>query len=596
MSRHWRFAPHDRVVVARLAREMSCSPLLAQVLAARGIEDGIQGEQFVSARMTDLHAPDLLPGVIEAADRIISAMKADRRITIYGDYDVDGVTATSILWHCLKLAGAKVDYYIPSRMEEGYGLNLDAIRNLHQEDPQRLVVTVDCGICSLAEAALARELGLELIITDHHTMADSLPDAAANVHPRLPGGNYPFPDLCGAGVAFKLAWAICQRLGDGTKSSPRMKAYLISAVGLAAMGTVADVVPLVGENRILVRFGLKSLAESTLPGIEFLMKIAGIEKQRALVAEDIGFALAPRINAAGRLGQARLAVELLTTENRSRAAQLADYVDQLNKNRQTVERKMYKLAKELIEQNPDWQNHPSLVIAHEEFHPGVMGIVASRVAEKFQKPAIIIALNSESRTGQGSGRSFLNFNLHSGLNACQHLLEGFGGHRAAAGLRIRADQIDAFRLAFADVAGAPQAEGEAALPELPIDAEVALHDLTTRAVHELERLGPFGSQHRRPIFCISRIQLAEPPATMGGGGRHLSLKVRSGDKIIRCVAFGKGEWADDLAQVNGPLDLCFSAGINHFRGFESVELQLHDWRPAEESIPDQCSPHIGAAV
>ncbi|WP_437224768.1 single-stranded-DNA-specific exonuclease RecJ [Planctomicrobium sp. SH661] len=592
MPRHWRFATHDRAVVARLAKEMSCSPLLAQVLASRGIESGLQGEQFLSAKMTDLHLPDLLPGVAEAADRIVAAFRANRRITIYGDYDVDGVTATSILWHCLKLAGATVDYYIPSRMEEGYGLNLEAIRTLHQEDPQRLVVTVDCGICSVAEAALARELGLELIITDHHTMGETLPESVVNVHPRLPGGSYPFPELCGAGVAFKLAWAICQRLGDGTRSSPRMKAYLISAVGLAAMGTVADVVPLVGENRILVRFGLKSLAESTIPGIEYLMKIAGIEKQRTLVAEDIGFSLAPRINAAGRLGQARLAVELLTTENRQRAAQLADYVDQLNKNRQTVERKMYKQAKELVEANPEWADHAALVLSHDEFHPGVMGIVASRVAEKYQRPTIIIALNSETRTGQGSGRTFLDFNLHSGLHACSHLLEGFGGHRAAAGLRIHADRIDEFRLAFAQQAALGQLGGEAAEPELRVDAEVSLHDLTTRAVHELERLGPFGAEHRRPIFSVSRVTLAEPPATMGGGGRHLALKLKDGERIIRCVAFGKGDWAEELAKVSGPLAFCFSANINHFRGYESVELHLHDWRPAEtpttsiHAIPD----------
>lgn len=596
MPRHWRFATHDRAVVARLSREMSCSPLLAQVLAARGIEDGIRGDQFLSARMTDLHQPDLLPGVAEAADRIVAALRANRRITIYGDYDVDGVTATSILWHCLKLAGATVDYYIPSRVEEGYGLNQEAIRTLHQEDPQRLVITVDCGICSIDEAALARELGLELIITDHHTMGATLPEAATNVHPRLPDSNYPFPELCGAGVAFKLAWAICQRLGDGTRTSPRMKAYLISAVGLAALGTVADVVPLIGENRILVRFGLKSLAESTIPGIEYLKKIAGIEKQKTLVAEDIGFALAPRINAAGRLGQARLAVELLTTENRQRAAQLADYVDQLNKNRQTVERKMFRRAKEIVDEHPEWADQAALVIADDEFHPGVMGIVANRVAEAFQKPTFIIAINTETRTGQGSGRTFQDFNLHSGLLACGHLLDGFGGHHAAAGLRVQADRIDEFRDAFAAQVAAEQTFEERSEPDLHVDAEVSLQDLTTAAVHELELLGPFGAQHRRPVFSVGRAHLADAPATMGGGGRHLSLKLRNGDRTIRCVAFGKGDWAEELARVQGPLAFCFSATINHYRGFESVELHLHDWRAAEDIGTSQILAEVSPAV
>ncbi len=581
MSRKWSFAPHDRSVIARLSKEMNCSPLLAQVLASRGISNGIEGERFLSAKLVDLIDPEELPGASAAADRVVAAIQAGRRVTVYGDYDVDGVTATSLLWHCLKLVGANVDYYIPSRMEEGYGLNLEAIRTFHAEDPQRLVLTVDCGICSLQEAALAKELGLELIVTDHHTLDESLPEAAVNVHPRLPGTAYPFPDLCGAGVAFKLAWAICKRFGDGTKSSPRMREYLKTAVGLAAMGTIADVVPLKGENRIIVRYGLQSLIENSLPGLEFLRKIAGIDKQKSLTAEDIAFGLAPRINAAGRLGQARLAVELLTTDNRTRAAQLTDYLDQLNKNRQTVERKMYRLAKEMVEANPDWEAHPTLVVASDEFHPGVMGIVASRLTEKFQKPTIMISLNAETGLGQGSGRTCNGFNLHAGLDVCRDHLVTFGGHRAAAGLRIQIARIDEFRIAFAQAAQAGVDEGEVVPSELHIDAEVSLHDLNVGAVQELERLGPFGAEHRRPIFCVNEVQLVEPPSTMGGGDRHLCLKVRQGDRVMRCVAFGKGEWAAEIGQADGPISLCFSANINQFRGVGNVELQLHDWRPAE---------------
>jgi single-stranded-DNA-specific exonuclease len=561
---------------------MGCSPLLAQILASRGLDSAVLGRQFLTARMTDLHPPDLLPGVADAAERIVSAIQAGRRITIYGDYDVDGVSGTSILWYCLKLVGATVDYYIPCRMEEGYGLNLDAIRTLHSEDPRQLIVTVDCGICSLEEAALARELGLELIITDHHTMASTLPEAAALVHPRLPGSNYPFLDLCGAGVAFKLAWGVCQRLGDGTKASPRMREFLKSAVGLAALGTVADVVPLTGENRILVRYGLSVLRESTIPGLAFLLKVAGLEGTKSLTAEDIAFGLAPRINAAGRLGQARLAVELLTTDNRQRAAQLADYLDQLNKNRQTVERRMFRDAKELVQAHPDWEDHPTLVIASADFHPGVMGIVASRIAERFQKPAILIAMNAETHRGQGSGRTFGDFDLHSGISACGHLLEGFGGHRAAAGLRIHGDRIDEFRLAFAEQAEGMRTASDSKMPELLIDAEVSLHDLTHGAVRELEQLGPFGARHSRPVFAVRGVELADSPSTMGGGDRHLSMRVRQGDKVLRCVAFGKGEWVEELALTTGKLSICFSAEINQFRGYESVELRMHDWRCDEQ--------------
>jgi single-stranded-DNA-specific exonuclease len=602
MPRHWRFAPHDRGTVARLSRELKCSPLLAQVLAARGMQQGTEARSFLSASLTELHDPDLLPGVSEAAERIVSALNAKRRITIYGDYDVDGVTATSILWHCLKLAGAHVDYYIPCRLEEGYGLNSEAIRTLHAEDPHRLVITVDCGICSLEEANLAKELGLELIITDHHQMEEELPPAATNVHPRLPGSAYPFPELCGAGVAFKLAWAVCQHLGDGTKASPRMREYLKSAVGLAALGTVADVVPLVGENRILVRYGLTSLVEKSTPGLAMLLKVAGLHQEKRLTAENIAFALAPRLNAAGRLGQARLAVELLTTDNRSRAAQLADYVDQLNKNRQTVERKIFKQAREQVERNPDWLETGTLVLADEEWHPGVIGIVASRIAQHFEMPAIMISLNPETGIGQGSGRAFNGVDLHSGLAACREHLQGFGGHQAAAGLRLRTENLETFRTAFAE--HVQRQPGEAAMPELAVDAEISLHDLTHRAVKELESLGPFGSEHPRPVFAASGVELVEPPGTMGGGDRHLAMRIRQGSghpsdggdgrngngdapsesprfaggKVLRCIAFGRGEWAGEIGQIREPFSICFTAGLNTFRGYETVELTLLDWQ------------------
>ena len=517
MPKQWRFAQHDRAIVGRLVKEMSCSPLLAQILAARGVESKSQADSLYSTKMTDLHDPKLLPGVEEAADRIVSAIHSKRRITIYGDYDVDGVTATSLLWHCLKLAGATVDYYIPCRLEEGYGLNVDAIGSLAEEDSKRLVITVDCGICSIEEAALAKELGLELIITDHHTMVDELPNAATNVHPRLPGSEYPFPDLCGAGVAFKLAWALCQKLNDGTKASPRMREYLKSAVGLAAMGTVADVVPLVGENRILVRYGLATITEKSMAGLSMLLKVADLHEQKELTAEDIAFGLAPRINAAGRLGQARLAVELLTTDNRQRAAQLADYLDQLNKNRQTVERKIFKQAKEQIADHPEWLDAGALVLASEQWHPGIIGIVAARVTETFQRPAIMIAINPETEIGQGSGRSQGGIDLHSALAECRQKLLGFGGHRAAAGLRIEMNQIDEFRTAFCEsIESRTVSLGEE--PEVDVDAEVSLHDLTHRAVKELEWLGPFGQQHGRPVFVARGVELVEPPTTMGGWG------------------------------------------------------------------------------
>ncbi|MFQ5732158.1 MAG: single-stranded-DNA-specific exonuclease RecJ, partial [Planctomycetaceae bacterium] len=437
MPRTWRFAPHDEAAVGDLCRELQIAPLAGQVLAARGYASGPAASAFLNPQLTDLHDPDTLPGVAEAADRIVAAVKAGRRITIYGDYDVDGMTAVSILWQCLKLEDAKVGYYIPCRLEEGYGLNADALRTLHEEDPDQLVVSVDCGITAIDEAKLAGDLNLELIITDHHQRKDALPAAACIVHPRLPGGSYPFGELCGAGVAFKLAWAICRRLGDGKNASPRMREFLKGAVGLAAIATVADVVPLLGENRVLVRYGLETLPQLAGPGLKALMQIAEVVKNGTPQADgDVGFKIAPRLNAAGRLGQARLAVELLTTHDPDRAMTLAKYLDQLNRNRRTVETRIVKRAKALVAENPDWENHNALVLAHHDWHPGVIGIVAGRIAEQFQKPAVMIALGGDSDVGQGSARTYGGVDLNAALRACSHRLESFGGHKAAAGLRM----------------------------------------------------------------------------------------------------------------------------------------------------------------
>tara|TARA_R110002111_G_scaffold153375_1_gene220190 strand:- start:159452 stop:161215 length:1764 start_codon:yes stop_codon:yes gene_type:complete len=584
MTQNWRFAPHDESQIRRLSSEMKISPLLAQVLIARGLHDASAARGFIDARMNDLLDPSSMPGIEEAAERLIAALKAKRRITIYGDYDVDGMTATSILLQCITLANGQCDYFIPNRLDDGYGLNCDAIRTLHEEDPHRLLVTVDCGISSVKEAALAKELGLELIITDHHQMGDQLPDAACLVHPRLPDSNYEFPHLCGAGVALKLAWAVCQKLGDGQKASPQMREYLKCAVGLAAIGTIADVVPLLGENRILVRYGLSALADKAPLGLLELMKVAEIKTGQTLDTEDIGFAIAPRLNAAGRLGQARLAVELLTTSNQDRASQLAAYLDELNKNRRTVERRIMKQAKEMVDENDEWTSHGTLVLAHHDWHPGVIGIVANRVAEHFEKPSVLIALDASSRTGQGSARSFAGFDLHAGFSSCSEHLLRYGGHQAAAGLKIAEERIDEFRLAFAEFAACAPQPSERDL-QVRIDAEVCLNEITKQAVRELDCLGPFGQDNPRPQFVATQVKLAEPPRTMGEGGRHLSLVFQQHKTKIRAIAFGKGEWASQMQADGGPFSISFAPSINRFRGFESVQLHLKDWISEKSKAP-----------
>lgn len=584
MTQNWRFAPHDESQIRRLSSEMRISPLLAQVLIARGLSDASAARSFIDAKMNDLLEPCSMPGIEEASERVITALNEKRRITIYGDYDVDGMTATSILLQCITLANGQCDYFIPNRLDDGYGLNSDAVRRLHEEDPNRLVITVDCGITSVQEAALAKELGLELIITDHHQMSDDLPEASCLVHPRLPDSTYEFPHLCGAGVALKLAWAVCQKLGDGQKASPQMREYLKCAVGLAAIGTIADVVPLLNENRILVRYGLSGLAERAPLGLQELMKVAEIKANQTLDTEDIGFAIAPRLNAAGRLGQARLAVELLTTNSQDRASQLAAYLDELNKNRRTVERRMLKQAKEMVDENEEWHDHATLVLAHQDWHPGVIGIVANRVAEQFEKPTVMIALDASSRTGQGSARSFAGFDLHAGFSSCSQHLIRYGGHQAAAGLKIEEDNIEDFRIAFSEYAASAPQPSEHDL-QVRIDAEVCLNEISKQAVRELDRLGPFGQENPRPQFVATQVILAEPPRTMGEGGRHLSLVLQQHKTKIRAIAFGKGEWASQMEEDGGPFSISFAPSINRFRGFESVQLHLKDWISEKSTAP-----------
>ena len=534
VSRPWRFTPLDPSRVRGLCDTLDLKPLTAQVLIARGLGDLADARAFLNPTPHDLHDPETLPGVPEAADRVVAAVKAKRRVTIYGDYDCDGVAATALLVKCLRLAHAEVDYFIPDRLTDGYGLNADTLADLHAGDPDRLIVSVDCGIASVAEAARAKELGLELIVTDHHTFADELPDAAVLVHPRLPGSAYPFGDLCGAGVAFKLAWAVSRRLGDGKKANVRLKNFLIEAMGLAALATVADVVPLRGENRVLVQSGLRSLFHRAPPGLRALLDACGLEEGRPISAEDVGFRVAPRINAAGRLKQAGLAVELLLSDDADRIGKLVAYLGELNETRQKVERGVVKEAKKQVAAN-GWEDAGALVLASGRWHPGVVGIAAGRVAEHYGRPAVLIALgqSGDPDGGTGSARSHGGFDLCAGLARCGEHLIGYGGHAAAAGVRLKTDRLSAFRDAFAADVAATHAPSDDDLAER-VDAEVRLADCTLAAVKELdEKLGPFGRDNPRPVFVATGVALEGEPRRMGADDKHLSARFAQFGRTMR---------------------------------------------------------------
>jgi single-stranded-DNA-specific exonuclease len=579
-KKRWRFQPHDADRIARLEQAAGISPIVAQLLISRGVYDHEQARTFLDVKLTGLRDPDLLPGASEAADRIHAAVRSRRKIVVYGDYDADGMTGTAILFSCLKLLGADVSYYVPNRMEEGYGLSCEALQTLAERGAS-LVVSVDCGITSVEQAALCRELGLELIVTDHHEFSSQLPAAAAIVHPRLPGHRYPFGGLCGAGVALKVAWAICQRASEAKRVSEPLRNFLMSAVGLAAIGTVADIVPLLDENRILVRHGLNSLRAAPPLGLAVLMKVAGLSEKPCLSSEDIAFTIAPRLNAAGRFGQAQLAIELLTTDSRERAQQLAEYIHELNGSRESLERSIQIAAARQIKEQFDGEGDSALVLASCDWHVGVIGLVAGRLAEKYHRPVALIALDKLGiKPGIGSARSPNGLHLHAALSACSEHLLGFGGHAAAAGLKIEESRIDAFRAAFCEYSGS-ESSGAVKLGEIRIDAEGPFCQLTLETVRHIQSLEPFGCGNPRPVLCATGVRLAEPPKRIGSGERHLSLKLLQQQTKMRCVAFVCGEWHDELAAITEPLDIAYKPVINDYRGRQSVEIQLVDWRASE---------------
>jgi single-stranded-DNA-specific exonuclease len=583
MGKRWRIHPHDRDRVTQLATTGRIPSVVAQLLICRGIYDAPAAHCFLDAKLSGLRDPAELPGVTEAADRIHAAIQAGRRIVIYGDYDADGMTATALLYCCLRMLGANVGYYVPNRLEDGYGLHDDALRSLAAQQTS-MIITVDCGIASIEQAETARQLGLELIVTDHHEFGRCLPQAASIVHPRLPGHAYPFGELCGAGVAFKLAWGVCQRASQSKKVGERMRNFLLMAVGLAALGTVADVVPLVDENRILVRHGLSSLKDRPVLGLEALAKLTQLDQKPLLSSEDIAFTIAPRLNAAGRLGQAQLGVELLVTQSPERAAALAEYIHELNNSRDSLERSILLAATKQIKEEFDPENDPALVLAGRGWHAGVIGIVAGRLAEKYHRPVVMIALDKLGvKVASGSARTACGLNLHAALAACTEHLVSHGGHAAAAGLKIDESRVGAFRLDFCEYAAGEIAAADR-VAEVRIDAEATFSQLTLQTIRQIEQMAPFGHGNPRPILCSSAVELADSPRRMGAGERHLSLKLRHHGVTLRAVAFGQAEWADALSQVEGPLDVAYRPAINEYRGRLSVDLQVVDWRPAKSTV------------
>jgi single-stranded-DNA-specific exonuclease len=585
LSKEWIIAPPWEGC-AEAARAWGVRPVIAQLLYNRKVCSVDEAAMFLSPQLAGLCAPERLPGARAAARRLAEAVRSRRRIVLYGDYDVDGVTGVAILWHVLRIAGAEPSFYVPHRVEEGYGLNAQAIDSL-AADGAELMVSVDCGITAVAEAELARRRGIELIITDHHQAGPSRPAAPVIVHPTAggsadgagPGDSvYPNPDLCGAGVAFKLAWAFAQEMSGAERVAPAYRSFLMDALVLAALGTVADVVPLVGENRIITRCGLARIRECSFVGLKALREVAGLA-EAAIEGEDVGFRIAPRLNAAGRMGHARLAVELFTRADENRAREIAVYLDECNRERQKRERAHAKEACELAERlGFDGDRQRAIVLAAERWHPGVIGIVAARVVDRFHKPTVLIALDGE--TGQGSARSIPNFPLHEALAACSDHLLAHGGHAMAAGLRIRAVAVPAFTEAFLKYAN-NCLPGTACRARLRLDGTARLHELDDATVEAIRRLGPFGEANPKPLLATDWVELVEEPRCVGKTGEHVQLTLRDGDVMRKAIAFGAAERVPAL-QTHRRCRVAFEPIISEFNGRRRVELQVVDFKFPDE--------------
>jgi single-stranded-DNA-specific exonuclease len=556
-----------------------------RVLAARGLASPEDAAAFIEPRLTSLSKPGALADLDRAAERLLHAARSGETLAIYGDYDVDGIAATAILYHALAAAApdaardGRIRTRVPHRLEEGYGLNPGALRELADAGAS-VVVTVDCGVTAHEEAALARALGLDLIVTDHHEPgADGLPPAWAVVHPMREANDASASgarDLCGAGVAFKIAWRVLTLAAGRERLDEAGRETLLDLLALAGLATVADVVPLVDENRTLARFGLARIRATRLVGLRALLEASGLGDQR-IDSERAGFALGPRLNAVGRLGHAREAVELLTTADGARAAHIAGRLDRLNRARQKVERAILAEASEMAEragmhEPGSW----TVVLAGEGWHPGVVGIVCSRLVSRYGRPAVLLC--REGETLRGSARSVDGFDLHGALSACAAELDRFGGHEMAAGLSLRADRLDAFRAALEAHAAGAMTE-DSLVPSLRIDCEATLDELGPACVAQLDRLGPFGRRNPAPALLLRDARVEEGATTMGAHGRHMSLRVRQGGRVARAVAWGWGERAG-LFPAGASVDLVVRPRINEWRGARRVEVETLDARVA----------------
>lgn len=560
----WRIrgeVPEVRQIRA-LAAELGISALAARVLLMRGLAQPQTAREFLEGNLSLLPDPASLSGMDKAVLRLVRAIRNREAVLVHGDYDVDGITAAALLVEALRSFGATADYHIPLRLRDGYGLSNHALQKAHEQG-YAVVVSVDCGISAHEPARLAASLGIDLIITDHHQPPAELPVALALINPHLPGDGFPDKSLAGVGVAFFLALALRRQLRQEGCFAKIQEPDLRLLLDLVALGTIADIAPLTGVNRLLVRSGLALLDQARRPGVAALRQVAGV---REMSCSAVGFQLAPRLNAAGRLEDAALGVELLLSADPARSTEIAHYLDECNRERQAIERQTLDQALEKLTLNTDSEPY-SIVLADERWHPGVIGIVASRLVELFHRPTWMIAL--EQGQGKGSGRSIRGFDLYAALCACSDHLEGFGGHPMAAGLTIRQENLERFRANFEEWAGHNLSVFDLR-PRILYDGDLALSELEFETVTDLARLKPFGFGNPEPLFQI-RGALLEYPRCVGRD--HLQFQLRQDSRSAACIAFGGASRWNGLA---GPVDALCTPQINIWQGNRTLQFRVRD--------------------
>jgi single-stranded-DNA-specific exonuclease len=561
MKKHWSIKKENQKLREKLSKKLRISPITAQILINRGIEKEAEANLFINSTLFDLPSPYLMKGMNKAVERIKSAIFNKEKIVIYGDYDVDGVTSTALFYTFLKRLGAEVIFYNPDRIKEGYGVNIEAVRKLAAEGV-KLFISGDCGITAIKEVEEAKALGADFIVTDHHKPPDELPDAVSILNPQLPDCKYPGKAITGVGVMFNLAVALRRALreeGFFKKKEPNLGDYL----DLVALGTVADCAPLMDVNRIFVREGMKRMENPRRIGTLALKEASSIEG--VVNSYDLGFKLGPRINASGRLGSAEKAVELFISDDLQTARDIAKTLNRENSNRQSIEGQIFTDAVIKIESDPDIQNAASIVLYSPDWHPGVIGIVASRIVERYEKPTILIAVD-KSGTGKGSGRSVDGINIYSALSECRELFVQFGGHELAAGLSIKEDRIEEFRKMFEKAVADSDHAFE---PKMNIDCAVEFTDVTDELVSEFGLLEPFGIGNPEPLLLTTSVEVVSQRLFKD---KHLGLTLRQGNKSFDAIWFN----VNNPIQLPDQIDVVFTPEFNKWNSRRDIRLKVRD--------------------